>query len=566
MSCISRFIAVASSATLCCGAVADDSVFSVPAVTNVSVLSVAVPNAVSFGVAATNRYPALEAPMASNAVQLAMGSTTPVKTAPTEAETNLIKRAAIDAVADAVKAMRDTADKTLAAERSRRISTRTFKLNHASAAEVAEKFNSTWSGDFGLIWKLGKIAQPFPEANTVMVTAPGLILDACEKVIADIDVEPRQVYIEARFVELGNTAMHKLGIDWSMLEGMKGSATMGAGINGFNIGKGVQEYTRTSADKTGTTSYKLAGGTTASTTGAIKGDSDGSITHFTGTLDFSELYLVMSALERENDSRVFSNPKIIVSNGKKAVVDMTTKRPNVTISAKRTTTSASASSLDIDMKLTEIPGEDKLMFAKEAFFSWGISLEVTPRISEDGVINVSIVPTISDVTDYVEAEVGTASASEQVPSSKYPIINVQRLVTDFSMRSGTTAVIGGLSRTVEEQVDSGIPWLRDWPWIGNKLFGGKSRQKVQKEILVFVTVGIADPRSLPPDVGLPKNAVLGREYIEDKRREPGDRRSGAAGISSLDLRTLEDQAADPRRTNRVERTDYTLPLPFTKRK
>ena len=428
----------------------------------------------------------------------------------------------------------------------RRISTRTFHLSHASAEDVAEKFNATWSGEFGLVWKIGKIAQAFPEANTVMVTAPQVILDACEKVVAAIDIEPRQVYIEARFVELGNTAMHKLGIDWSMLEGMKGSATMGAGINGFNIGKGVQSYSREATDKTGKTSYTLAGGTTSSASGAFRGTSDGSITHFTGTLDFSEMYLVMSALERENDSRIFSNPKIIVSNGKKAVVDMTVKRPNVTISAKRTTTSSTASSLDIDMKLTQIPGEDKMMFAKEAFFSWGISLEVVPRISEDGLISVSIVPTISDVTEYVEPEFGAASPSEQVPSSKYPIINVQRLVTDFSMRSGSTAVIGGLSRTVEEQVDSGVPLLRDIPWIGNKLFGGKSRQKVQKEILVFVTVGLADPRSLPSDAGLPKNAILGRQYTKGQKLEPGDRpEKNLEGIGSLDMRSLEDQAQDP---------------------
>jgi Flp pilus assembly secretin CpaC len=191
---------------------------------------------------------------------------------------------------------------------------------------------------------------------------------------------------------------------------------------------------------------------------------------------------------------------------------------------------------------------------------------VTPRISQDGIINVSIVPTISDVTDYVEPEFGSASGSEAVPSSKYPIINVQRLVTDFAMQSGTTAVIGGLSRTVEEQIDSGIPWLRDWPWIGNKLFGGKSRQKVQKEILVFVTVGLAQPASLPTDARMPKNAVLGREYIEDRRREPGDRRSGVAGVSSLDLRSLEEQAADPRRTNRVGNAESRFPVPFTKRK
>ena len=115
------------------------------------------------------------------------------------------------------------------------------------------------------------------------------------------------------------------------------------------------------------------------------------------------------------------------------------------------------------------------------------------------------------------------------------------------MANGATAVIGGLSKTTEESVDSGIPWLRDWPWIGNKLFGGKSRQKEQKEIIVFVTVGISDPDHVVPDVGLPKNAVLGRTYTDGTRKEPGDRRNAIEGIQSLDLRKLEDRAKETNR-------------------
>ena len=79
------------------------------------------------------------------------------------------------------------------ANNQRRISTRTFKLVHASATEVAERFNNTWGGDFGISWKIKQIAQAFPEANSVMVTAPGVILEACERVIKDIDVEAPQV-------------------------------------------------------------------------------------------------------------------------------------------------------------------------------------------------------------------------------------------------------------------------------------------------------------------------------------------------------------------------------------
>ncbi len=192
---------------------------------------------------------------------------------------------------------------------------------------------------------------------------------------------------------------------------------------------------------------------------------------------------------------------------------MTEKYPNVQIAAKRTL-NGNSESLDLDMKMAAIPGEDKLMFAKEAFFSWGITLDVKPRISPDGLISVEIIPTIS------------------------------QLDTDFTMKDGATAVIGGLSKTTEEDIDSGIPYLRNIPYVGPKLFGWKSRGKVQKEIVVFVTLGIADPADLPADAGLPKNAVTGREYVEGRKLEPGDRAGGVANLMAFDTRPIEEQRKD----------------------
>ena len=445
----------------------------------------------------------------------------------------------------------------------RRISTRTFHLAHASAEDVAAKLNSTWSGDFGVVWKINKMAIAFPESNSVMITAPALILeaceqvtapamilDACEQVIREVDVEPKQVYIEARFVELSNNVFHDIGIDWSMLDGMKGSVSFGGGIQGNRLGKGVRDYTRVLDNGT---SYTLSGS-------ELVGGHDGNITYFNGTLDFSQMYVVLSALEGSQDARIFSNPKIIVSSGRKATVDMTTKYPNVKIAAKRTTNSG-GDSLDLDMQMAAIPGEDKFMFAKEAFFSWGISLDVTPRIGTNGLISVSIVPTISSQNGWVES--GTESdADSGTISARFPVIEVQRLVTEFAMASGTTAVIGGLSRTVEEQVDNGIPLLRDIPWIGPRLFGSSTRKKQQKEIIVFVTVGLVDPNNTHKDAGLPKNAVLGRQYTKGQKLEPGDRpEKNLEGIGSLDLRSLEEQAKDPLPPPRSDSTPW---IPFIK--
>ena len=456
-----------------------------------------------------------------------------------------------------------------ARENMRQIDTRIFRLEHASAAEVAAKLNEMWNGEFGQVWKVSKIAVPFEESNSVIVSAPRVILKACEAVIEGLDIEAQQVYIEARFVELGNTASHKVGIDWSMLNGMSGTATLGGGIQSYYVGKGVENYSRTLSSKTdGTTSYSLIGGTGVVDDGKTRrsflGSTDGTISYFNGTLNFSQMSLTLMALDATEDARTFSNPKIIVSSGKKAIVDMTTKYPNVKIAAKRTT--GTSDSVDIAANMDAIPGEDKFMFAKEAFFSWGIMLEVTPRISTNGIINVSIVPTISSQSDWVETGTNSDGDSGTI-SSKYPVIEVQRLVTEFNLASGTTAVIGGLSVTRERQVDNGVPVLREIPWIGPRLFGSMKRVKEQKEIIVFVTVGLVNPRSIESDAGLPKNAVLGRQYIKGQKLEPGDREEkNMEGFDSLDMRLLEDQAKDPLQVQPRRHFSFGDYMPFKKEK
>ena len=470
--------------------------------------------------------------------------------------------AAAQPAADAQAAAVQTAAEAQLAQQ-RRIETRTFRLHHLSAVEMADSINQMWSGDFGETWKIQRVAVAFPESNSIMVTAPRIILDACESSIRELDIEAQQVYIEARFVELGNTASHKVGIDWAMLDGMSGTATLGGGVQSYVVGKGVTGYSRSITTKAdGTTMFNVSGSDTKDSNGnTMMGSRDGSISYFNGTLDFSQMALTLRLLDSTEDAKTFSNPKIIVSSGKKATVDMTTKYPNVRISAKRTDVVGASTALDVASNMEAIPGEDKFMFAREAFFSWGVSLEVTPRIGTNGLINVAIVPTISSREGWVDT--GSNSADDVgTISAKYPIIKVQRLVSEFNMASGTTAVIGGLSITDERQVDNGIPVLRKIPWIGPRWFGSMIREKVQKEIVVFVTVGLVDPHVIQENAGLPKNAVLGRQYVKGQKLEPGDRpEKSMEGIDSLDMRLLEEQAKEPLPP---EKEDSPFYMPFIK--
>ena len=88
------------------------------------------------------------------------------------------------------------------------------------------------------------------------------------------------------------------------------------------------------------------------------------------------------------------------------------------------------------------------------------------------------------------------------------------------------------------------------------------REKVQKEIVVFVTVGLVNPHVIQENAGLPKNAVLGRQYVKGQKLEPGDRpEKSMEGIDSLDMRLLEEQAKEPLPP---EKEDSPFYMPFTK--
>lgn len=449
------------------------------------------------------------------------------------------------------------------------VTTRTFTLNHASAQELADLFNTTYA----LKDANGKVKSPiatcFVGANVVVVTASDKVLADCEAIIKAVDKAIAQIYIEARFLELSSQAMHKLGMQWNTLESWGVSLkNVSAGME-YNNGRAANygarvtqrsldgEQQNTSGDgQTTTTGSKvtdtltgLAPTTITAAPGAGRAADSMNWRNargFSGQLSADDFRLALSAFEQLGEGKIFSNPKVIVSNGKEAHVDMTTKFPNVELTSQRNT-STTTPYTDVSTRISLIPGDkDSSLFGGDIFYSWGITLAVKPRISPDGLISVVITPTISQLDTSVSAsgfyQVQSSGSEVDSPYSMYPIIDMKRIETEFTMKDGATAVIGGLSRTAEEDIDSGIPYLRKIPWIGPKLFGWKSRQKVQKEIIVCVTVGIADPADLPRDVGLPKNAIIGKEYVSGVRLEPGDRKGTSSDILALDLDALDERS------------------------
>jgi type II secretory pathway component GspD/PulD (secretin) len=111
------------------------------------------------------------------------------------------------------------------------------------------------------------------------------------------------------------------------------------------------------------------------------------------------------------------------------------------------------------------------------FIDVGTSLSVTPRVSDDGYVTMSIHPEVSSVSELLDAG---------------PRITTREADTVVRVKDGETIVIGGLIKNENNGTRSRIPILGSLPLIGF-LFSNKSEDKIQTELAVFITPHIIRP-------------------------------------------------------------------------
>jgi hypothetical protein len=68
----------------------------------------------------------------------------------------------------------------------------------------------------------------------------------------------------------------------------------------------------------------------------------------------------------------------------------------------------------------------------------------------------------------------------------------RKLTADILLENMQTVILGGLTETFIQESETGIPILKDIPWIGKWLFGSVSQQEDRKELLVFMTPYVLD--------------------------------------------------------------------------
>jgi general secretion pathway protein D len=117
-----------------------------------------------------------------------------------------------------------------------------------------------------------------------------------------------------------------------------------------------------------------------------------------------------------------------------------------------------------------------------SYQSVGVNLTVTPFISSDGNVEMTVTPEISSLADrsqWVAISGGTNAVSA-------PVINSRVATTTVVVPDGQTVVIGGLMENTQTDSESKVPGLGDIPLLGG-LFKRKVKENVKRELMIFLT-------------------------------------------------------------------------------
>ena len=172
------------------------------------------------------------------------------------------------------------------------------------------------------------------------------------------------------------------------------------------------------------------------------------------SLDRFKVRAVLRALASNSNVRVLSTPEILASNNREAHILVGSKVPFV-----------------VSTRL----GNDIAIDRTVQFQDVGTNLTIIPTINQDDYVSVQILQEVSTLTSQTIASALNA-----------PVISTREASTRATIRNGQTVVIGGLIGTTEETSDSGVPFLKDIPVIGN-LFKRQIRSRNRTELAIFVT-------------------------------------------------------------------------------
>lgn len=309
--------------------------------------------------------------------------------------------------------------------------------------------------------------------NTLIVSDIPTNLYKIGEVIKKLDQATPQAYIDSKIVKTLLDEGENLGIKWTATDiGLSRSAarptTFPYSISRTDGDENISPFLEQFFPAQGAA---LAANPASPTSFPIPAVSDPSQNSFSfGTLDFSSFTALLSMLQSRSNTKVISNPRIVVLNNQTAKVKVGSEIPIPTFTFNQQTATYQVS----DFTYRDV----------------GVVLNVTPHINSSEEILVDLKPEISS----------QGSTVTFTPTLAAPSFDVTNAHTQVLIRSGETIAIGGLMEDKLNISEHRLPYLSAIPVIG-KIFRskrqteGSSNRKV--ETIFFVTVTLVDTEGQP---------------------------------------------------------------------
>lgn len=309
-------------------------------------------------------------------------------------------------------------------------------LSAATATAVGSK-----QEDNKILSKRGRASYDL-KTNMLILNDTAKKIQEVRDLLTKIDVAARQVMIEARVVIADDTFARQLGVrlgtaqrghpgqNWSV--GLAGNLNDSAttAISGPSATSDLQPLVDLGIAST-------VGGATPASLGLTL------LNIATGNL----VSLELQALEADNRGKVISNPRVVTTNQKPAVILQGVQIPYATTSQNGTNTEF-----------------------KDAF----LCLLVDPQIlnNDSVILNVEV--------------------QKDAPGNQ-GTIDRRRVKTQVRVNNGETVVLGGIYETINRNDINKVPFLGDLPFLGH-LFKNSDRRELKTEIMIFLTPRIIDER------------------------------------------------------------------------
>ena len=272
-----------------------------------------------------------------------------------------------------------------------------------------------------------------------------------DEMVTRLDLQTRQVLIEARLLETSVNPSTIKGIDWSgTLQGQH-----------LAFGNNLQNTPVTSGDSINRP--------LATAWPKLMFDTAKGFNPATAFLDADGVNAVFSFLNKNAEAKVISAPRAVTLDNETAHISVTRASPIF-----KNTAGTQGS-----------PGGSEVTYT-----NLGVILDVTPRISANNYVNLRVVPEVSRIFDTVTKTV----ASTVNQADEY---DIRRIDTRVMIPSGNTLVLGGLVQDDVRLNNTKVPVLGDLPLLGHA-FRSDSKNRQKQNLLIFITPTIVSEDDYQP--------------------------------------------------------------------